>query len=171
MNASFDLMLLRNLAAGAPLSPQFYCLDVNSRAWKGVAAPRSNARISGYGSTLITFSEGRWSKRLLAVYLRNCAWMIYDGEQEMPLAEVGAVLSLGNCGRSTLTLRLSSAKKTIDYLRPWLRLWFESGWALDDIDTAHLICQCINDKEVLPRLERALEVANSELGFKANGSA
>lgn len=171
MNANSGVMLLRNLAAGAPLSPHFYCLDGNNGTWEGVTVPKSKAHISGYGSTLIAFSDGRWIKKLLAVYLRNGAWMIYDGEQEVPLAGGVAKWGLGNVGRASLTLQLSTANKTIAYLRPWLRLWFESGWALDDIDIAHLICQCINDKDVLPRLERALEVANSEFGFKAHGSA
>lgn len=170
MNANSSVMLLRNFTASAPLSPHFYCLNGNDGAWEDVDIPKAKAHISGYGSTLVTFSDLRIVKKLLAVYLRDDAWMIYDGEQEVPLAGCVAKWGLENFGRASLTLQSSTANKTITYLRPWLRLWFESGWALDDIDIAHLICQCINDKEVLPRLERALQVANSELGFKAYGS-
>lgn len=170
MNANSDLMLLRNLTPSAPLSPHFYCLNGNDGNWEGVTVPKAKTHISGYGSTLITFSDRRRIKKLLAVYLRNSTWMIYDGEQELPLAGSVSKWALENVGRASLTLQSSTANKTIAYLRPWLRLWFESGWALDDIDIAHLICQCINDKEVLPRLERALDVANSEFGFKAHGS-
>lgn len=148
----------------APLSPHFYHLDENG-AWKGVAAPKSKTHIAGYRSTLIALSDGRWVKKLLAVYLRNGTWMIYDGEQEVPLAVEGAQWTRGNFGRACLTLESSTANKSIAYLRPWLRLWFEGRWALDDIDIACLIYKCINDKAILPGLEQALEVANSEFGF------
>lgn len=170
MNANPNIMLLRNLTASAPLSPHFFCLDLSTGIWEGVTDPQPKTHISGYGSTLIKSSDGRWIKKLLAVYLRNDAWMIFDSEQEVALAGSVAKWELENFGRAALTLQCSAANETITYFRPWFRLWFESGWTLNDIDIAHLIVQCIDGKEVLPRLERALAVANSEFGFKTRES-
>jgi len=169
MNANSSVMLL-NITGSVPLSPRFYCLNRSDGSWQSATVPKSKAHISGFGSTLITFSDGRLCKKLFAIYLCNGVWMIYDGEQELPLAGCVAKWVIGNVGRASITLQLPTVNKTIDYWRPWLRHWFENEWAIDDIDIAYHIFQSINNKEVLPRLERALEVANLEFGFKARGS-
>lgn len=160
MNENSSIILLRNFTCGAAWTPPFYSLDENGWAWKGVKVPKSKTHISGYGSTVISFSNGRLIKILLAVYARNGTWMIFDGEQELSVAGARAKRSLGNFYRTFLTLQTPKANKTLNYFRPWLRHWFEEGWTLDDIDIANLICHCINDKDVIPKLERALESTN-----------
>lgn len=156
-------MLLRNLTLAAPWTPRFYNLDWNSGVWKPTAAPASDSRVSGYGSTLLTLTDRGWIKRLLAIYLRNGEWKIFDGELEMPLIGDIAKWRSQKIGQASLTLHSSTGDKRIVYFRPWLRHWFEGGWSLDDIDIAHLISRGSMDSDVLPRLQRAIDAANLEL--------
>ncbi|MDY4339539.1 hypothetical protein SLW56_07085 [Xanthomonas sp. LF07-6] len=169
-NDSDAMVLLRNFTASTPFSPRFYCVDEGVGTWKGEFVLKPKTCVSGYGSTLITSSsDGRWIKKLFAVYLRSGEWMIYVGGEVLPLVEVSVKRTIGNHGQASLLLQSSTLDEKISYWRPWLRLWFEDGWALDDIDIAYLISQCANDRQVLPRLEYALAVANAEFGFKSGG--
>lgn len=157
------MLFLRNLTPGAPWSPRFYSLDETSGIWESQAAHSSGNPVSGYASTLLTLSNDGWTKKLYAIYLRNKRWMIFDGDQEIPLDEAIIDRRPTKIGQASMTLESSVGRKSIAYLRPWIRHWFEGGWSLDDIDIANLISQSSKDTNVLTRLQRALNLANSDV--------
>lgn len=161
------MKLLRNHAAGAPWTPRFFSLDEKRAIWSGAGKAAARAGIAGFASTLLTLVDGRLVTRLLAVYLSDDTWMVFDGEREWPAAELSSTWHGGRfvgLGPATLTLRTGTGSQSITYLRPWVRHWFEGGWALEDIDIAHFVHSCTSNPAVLPRLKSVVDAANVEWG-------
>jgi hypothetical protein len=112
---------------------------------------------------LLTVSKGRLSTRLLAIYLVNSEWIVFDGEREDRISNVVATWEegpslLGGLGIASLSLQIAGSQETITYFRPWLRHWFESGWSLNDVDIAWVVPHLIADEAARARLRQALDV-------------
>ena len=155
------LITLRNLASSAPWVPRFYDLDLVAGKWIAINDQERATRVAGLGSHLITIINGRLARRFLAIYKIEGTWFVFDGDREIVADHIHSTWSSGpfafiGVGTASLTLATKEATKTIHYWRPWLRHWFEGGWALSDIDIACVIEVCLSDSVARLRLGQAL---------------
>ena len=155
------MIILSNLTSGARWEPLFYRLDRITGASTGVSKLDASEKAIGLGSSLLTVSSGRLTKRLLGIYCDNEKWLIFDGEREIRIEEVKATWKAGpsllGFGLASLKLEFANTVETITYIRPWLRHAFEGGWTLTDIDIAWVVTECIGDEAVRVRLRRSLD--------------
>ncbi|WP_143171499.1 hypothetical protein [Rhizobacter sp. OV335] len=90
--------------------------------------------------------------------------MLFDGRRARALERVEILWSrsrmhIFDAGNATLQIKNVVASVSIPYLRPWLRHWFEDGWALDDIDIGWVIGHLASDAGAKVRLLEALRKA------------
>lgn len=137
------MIIIRNLTSGALWEPRFFLLHRETCVWSPARQEGLSAKANGLGATLLTVTNNRLERRLLALYLLGDDWMIFDGAREVEGTKVCATWQAqfpsSGIGLASLSLKGNDSPTTITYLRPWLRHWFEGGWALNDIDIGWLI--------------------------------
>jgi hypothetical protein len=156
---------LHNLTSGAIWEPLSFRLDrftgLNLSVRK---TPVEQPGHHGLGANLITLSNGRLSRRTLAIFKVAEVWMLFDGVFARPLTGIstswmqGVRIIPGVFSLATLALSCDGVVTEIKYFRPTLRHWFEGGWALEDIDIGHLIARLSKNPAGLSRLEHALKL-------------
>lgn len=155
-------IVLRNLAAGAPWASRFFRLDRSTGIATGFRTLGPSEHVVGIGSRLLARSDGHCAVTLLGIYVEQAEWIFLDGEQHVRIENVTASWNagpslLGGLGLASLKVKLPTSTKSMTYLRPWLRHWFEGGWTLSDIDIACVSPQLLTDEAARTRLLRALD--------------
>lgn len=163
-NCSSGCVSLANLTAGAIWEPLSFILN-RSTAIVSLDRRRHTKEsvTDGLGTTVVTLSKGGLSRRILAIYNVEGEWTLFDGHHEHPLKSVvvtwerGVSIIPGVFSIATLKLNCGGVVAEIKYFRPHLRHWFESGWALEDIDIGHLIARLSRNPLGRTRLDNALK--------------
>jgi hypothetical protein len=158
-------VVLRNLTSGAPWQAEFFELDAGRSSIRRLPENISNkGKAVGFGSKAIAFSRVKPYEVFLAAYFAENEWMLFDGRRARALKSVEiqwsrSKIHILDAGIATLQITDVVASVSIPYLRPWLRHWFEDGWALDDIDIGCVISHLASDAGAKARLLEALRKA------------
>jgi hypothetical protein len=160
----YSSVVLRNLTSGAPWEAGLFELDVKKSTVRRLPEDVSNkGRAVGFGSKVIAFFGGKPRKIFLAVYFIENEWIFFDGLEARPLSSVNiqwsrSKIHIFDAGIATLRITNVVASVSIAYVRPWLRHWFEDGWALNDIDIGWVISHLASDADAKVRLLKALKI-------------